>query len=208
MDPIKPIPAAKRPRRRPRTPNPEVRTRLLVAAGELINESGYPGLRVDQVAERAGLSVGTFYLYFDGKADLFASLVVELTGRLRTRLRAAYGAGGTAPERLERALDAYLDFVERNTKAFLYFRDAGTIHTTVGNLNTWAFAQHADDLRPVLEDGMAQGELREADAPLLAQALVGLMQHLAGFWIENRDLHTRDDVKGLLMSMGMRGLQR
>lgn len=206
VEPIKPVSAARRPRRRPRTPNPEVRTRLLVAAGELMNEEGFGGLRVDQIAERAGLSVGTFYLYFDGKADLFVSLVVELTGRLRERMRGAYDAGGTARERLERALEAYLDFVEANTKGFLYFRDAGTIHTTVGSLHNWAFAQHADDLRPVLEDGMANGELRDADAELLAQALVGLMQHLAGFWIENRDTYTRDDVKGLLTSLGMRGL--
>jgi AcrR family transcriptional regulator len=204
---IKPLPRQRSARRRPRTPNPEVRRRLLLAAGDLINVEGLPQLRVDEIAERAGLSVGTFYLYFDGKADLFASLVVELTGRLRDRLRAAYGTGGPTAERLERAVDAYLDFVAANEKGFLYFRDAGTVHTTVGSLTTWAFEQHAEDLRPVLEDGMEAGELHREDPNLLAQALLGLMQHLAGYWIENRERVSRDEVKRLLVALGNRSLQ-
>lgn len=204
---IKPLPRDRKPRRRPRTPNPEVRSRLLVAAGELINEEGMPQLRVDRIAERAGLSVGTFYLYFDGKADLFANLVVELTGRLRRRLRSAYEQGTTTAERLERALDAYLDFVESNEKGFVYFRDSGTVHTTVGSLNAWAFGQYAEDLRPLLEEGMERGEILREDPELVAQALLGLMQHLAGFWVENRDHISRSDVKRMLVAVGTRSLQ-
>jgi AcrR family transcriptional regulator len=204
---IRPLPRDRGARRRPRTPNPEVRARLLRAAGELINEEGMPRLRVDRIAERAGLSVGTFYLYFDGKADLFANLVVELTGRLRRRLREAYAGGATTAERLERALDAYLDFVGANEKGFVYFRDSGTVHTTVGSLNTWAFAQYAEDLRPLLEEGMQRSEILRENPELLAQALLGLMQHLAGFWIENRDRISREDVKRMLISVGTRSLQ-
>lgn len=206
-DPIKPLPRKRGTRRRPRTPNPEARARLLLAAGQLINEEGVPQLRIDRIAERAGLSVGTFYLYFDGKADLFANLVVELTGRLRHRLRAGYARGASTAERLESALDAYLDFVASNEKGFLYFRDAGTVHTTVGPLNTWAFAQHAEDLRPLLEEGMERGEILRANPELLAQALLGLMQHLAGFWIENCERISRDEVKRMLVEVGTRSLR-
>jgi AcrR family transcriptional regulator len=206
-DAIKPLPRERAPRRRPRTPNPAVRARLLLAAGQLINEAGVPQLRIDRIAERAGLSVGTFYLYFDGKADLFANLVVELTGHLRRRLRAAYEQGASTSERLERALDAYLDFVASNEKGFLYFRDAGTIHTTVGPLNTWAFAQYAADLSPLLEEGMQRGEILRENPELLAQALLGLIQHLAGFWIENRERVSREEVKRMLVALGTRSLQ-
>lgn len=204
---MRPLPRERTARRRPRTPNPAVRTRLLLAAGQLINEAGLPQLRVDQIAERAGLSVGTFYLYFDGKADLFANLVVELTGRLRERLRAAYAEGGTTAERLERALDAYLDFAASNEKGFLYFRDTGTVHTTVGSLNTWAFEQHAQDLRPLLAEAMDRGEILREDPELLAQALLGLVQHLAGFWLENRDRIARDEIKRMLVALGTGSLQ-
>ncbi|MEV6157936.1 helix-turn-helix domain-containing protein [Nonomuraea sp. NPDC052129] len=49
------------------------------------------------LARRAGLSVGTFYLYFEGKDDLFVNLVVTYTGLLQARLRQAYERRGHIP---------------------------------------------------------------------------------------------------------------
>ncbi|SPL98695.1 Transcriptional regulator, TetR family [[Actinomadura] parvosata subsp. kistnae] len=154
---IKPVRPERRGRRRLGTENPEVQRRLLDAAGQIIATEGWPALRIDDLVRRAGLSVGTFYLYFDNKADLFVQLVVRHTERLRARLREAYAGDGTAAERLDRALDAYLDFVTETGPGFLHFRNAGNIETTVGPLSTWAFRQHADDLRPLLETAMAEG---------------------------------------------------
>lgn len=208
-DDIRPVPVRPPPRarRRPRTPNPQVRLRLLAAASELIGRQGVPQLRVEEVAEKAGLSVGTFYLYFDGKADLFAALVVAYTEQLRVRLRAAYEAEAALPERLAQALDAYLDFVEQNQKGFLYFKDAGTIETTVGPLSSWALRQHAEDLIPLLEEGTRSGELRPEDPELTAQAVLGLAQHIAGYWLEHRDRIGRDTVRRFLLTTAALGLR-
>ncbi len=167
---------------------------MLEAAADLIRREGFPQLRVEEIAARAGVSVGTFYLYFEGKDDLFVQLVVEYTRRLRERLGAAFVGGASFTERMQRALDAYFDFVEENDAGFLYFRDSGTVDTTVGRLSTWAVDQHAEDLRPQLEEAMASGEIRRDDPMLLAQAVVGLVQHLAGFWLEHRDQMSRAEL--------------
>lgn len=192
---IKPVSARKRGRKQLRSPNPEVTARILEAAAELIRSEGLTQLRVDEVAERAGVSVGTFYLYFEGKDDLFVKLVVEYTTRLRARLADAYSSDASYGEQMEEALNAYLDFVEENTAGFLYYRDSGTVDTTVGRLSTWALDQHANDMRPVLEEAMSRGELRRDDAELLAQATLGVVQHLVGFWLEHRDHCTRDELQ-------------
>ena len=193
--PIKPVSTPKRARKELRNPNPEVTARLLEAAAELIRREGFPQLRVEEIAERAGVSVGTFYLYFAGKDDLFVQLVVEYTTQLRERLTKAYGVDGSYAARMQRALDAYLDFVEENEAGFLYFRDSSTVDTTVGRLSTWAFEQHVADLRPVLEEAMNRSELRRDDVTLLAQATLGVVQHLAGFWVEHRDHCSRADLQ-------------
>lgn len=178
--------------------------RLIAAAARLIGEQGFAELRVNDVAERAGLSVGSFYLYFDGKDDLFTTLVVEYTAQLRQRCQAAYAGPGPVIDRLKRGLEAYLDFVQENERGFLYFRDAGSLQTNVGNLTTWAFEQHAADLRPLLEEGMRSGELPQQDPALLSQALLGLMQHLAGYWLENKARYTREQTAAFLGALGAR----
>jgi TetR/AcrR family transcriptional regulator len=178
------------------------------AASSLIHEQGVPQLRVEEVASKAGLSVGTFYLYFDGKDDLFAHLVIEYTQRLRERMRESYDGPGSLTERLEHSLDAYLRFVEENEKGFLYFRDAGTIQTPVGRLSSWALDQHAADLRPLLEEGMKSGGYRSLDPQQTAQAIVGLTQHMAGWWLEHRDRCSRQELTHFLLSLTGLGLQR
>ena len=50
---------------------------LLAAALELFVDRGVAGAPVDAIAERARVSKGTLYLYFDGKAALFDRLIAE-----------------------------------------------------------------------------------------------------------------------------------
>ncbi|HWG00698.1 MAG TPA: TetR family transcriptional regulator [Trebonia sp.] len=50
--------------------------RKLLEAGMIeFEERGFGGVRVDDVVQRAGISHGTFYLYFSNKEDLFNALL-------------------------------------------------------------------------------------------------------------------------------------
>ena len=49
--------------------------RLLDAGMIEFEERGFHGVRVDDVVQRAGISHGTFYLYFANKEDLFKALL-------------------------------------------------------------------------------------------------------------------------------------
>jgi len=50
--------------------------RKLLEAGTIeFEERGFNGVRVDDVVRRAGISHGTFYLYFSNKEDLFRALL-------------------------------------------------------------------------------------------------------------------------------------
>jgi AcrR family transcriptional regulator len=195
---IKAIRSSGRQRRRLRTPNPEVRQRILEAADSLIHEQGFPSLRIEQIVERAGLSIGTFYLYFESKDDMFINLVIENTGLLQRRVEAASKTEGTVPQRLDRVLDTYLDFVKEHERGFLYYHNAGHVDTTVGPLSIWACNQCATVLQPLLEEGMAHDEIRKTDPKLLAQAMAGLTQHIAGYWLQHQEGYTRKEVKDFL----------
>lgn len=177
------------------------------AAVNLAREHGFPELRIEEIVEEAGLSVGTFYLYFDSKADLFIALVTEYTEDLRARLEDAYEGEGTVPQKLARGLETYLDFVEKNEKGFLYFvRAADSISTSRGRLSTWAFDVHASTMRPLLDEAMKKGEMREMDRDLVAQALVGMIQHLAGFWLEHPKGYSREKIRDFINSLTAFGL--
>jgi AcrR family transcriptional regulator len=52
---------------------------ILEAAFEEFSRNGYASTTLDHVAERAGVTKGTIYVYFDNKEHLFISMVRELT---------------------------------------------------------------------------------------------------------------------------------
>src|SRR5205823_5618277 len=58
------------------------RARLVEAAKEVFAEQGLPDARIADIAERAGVSYGSFYHYFDSKEALFREIADELDDRL------------------------------------------------------------------------------------------------------------------------------
>lgn len=49
--------------------------RILEAATSLFREVGYDAARIEDIAERAGVSVGTFYNYYENKGDILVAAV-------------------------------------------------------------------------------------------------------------------------------------
>ena len=69
------------------------REELLGAALEVFGEKGYAATTISDMVSAAGVTQGTFYLYFKNKADIFSELLDEyrtsmITGLLNTDFKA------------------------------------------------------------------------------------------------------------------------
>lgn len=74
------------------------RSRLVDAAEAIVRDGGAAALRLDSVAEAAGLHRSSVYRYFDSKEELLTAVVVQATLRLGREVVAALGADAP-PER-------------------------------------------------------------------------------------------------------------
>ncbi len=93
------------------------RERLLAAMLRATNELTYREVSVQDVLERAGVSRPTFYEHFENKEDCFLAAFDSAAARLRGRLEAAAGEGGTWREGLRGALAELLRFVGEDPDA-------------------------------------------------------------------------------------------
>jgi AcrR family transcriptional regulator len=75
------------------------RRELVIAAYELIAESGLEELRTRDIAAKVGINISTLHYYFETKEDLIAAVVDHMTELFRT-LRAPLPAGASALEEL------------------------------------------------------------------------------------------------------------
>ena len=67
-------------------PREKRRTALLRAARDVFVTHGYQDARIEQIARKAGVGKGTFYLYFKDKRAIYAELVDGLFQRLRAAI--------------------------------------------------------------------------------------------------------------------------
>jgi AcrR family transcriptional regulator len=85
------------------------RARMLRAMAEVMAEQGYVGTSVADVIARAGTSRETFYEQFASKQGCFIAAYELAAQTVLSELEREAASDGTARERFERAIRAYLD---------------------------------------------------------------------------------------------------
>ncbi len=91
---------------------------ILDAARALLLKRGISSTSMNQIARDAELSVGTLYLYFTNKEDLYAELQEEGLNLLYDNIRKAKERGKNPRDSLQEIALAYLTFSEENKSYF------------------------------------------------------------------------------------------
>lgn len=88
------------------------------AAMELFVRDGYEGFSLRALAKALGCSHATPYRYFDGKAELFATVRAEGFRRFGVHLRTRLETSTDPLERIHILADAYFEFATTQSAAF------------------------------------------------------------------------------------------
>jgi AcrR family transcriptional regulator len=88
------------------------RARLLAAAKEIFEEQGFLDARISDIAERAGLSHGSFYHYFESKEEIFREVAETVEERLSAPLGSVIldpDSDATPRQRIREAMRLHLE---------------------------------------------------------------------------------------------------
>jgi len=98
------------------------RESILRAALEVIKEEGYSGLSIDKVAEKAELSKGAIYLYFESKENLIIEVFWMLMGELLERIKAVIQQipPGDVEKGVKSLIKVIVDFYCSQQKFFVF----------------------------------------------------------------------------------------
>ena len=156
------------------------RARLLEAAERIFAELGYHDASIVKITEAAGVSQGTFYLYFPGKAEIFDELVRDLNARVRHAMSEGAAQGTTRAEKERLGFRAFFRFSAEHPALYRVMRQAefvcpDTLHYHYGKI--------AEGYATALRQAMDEGEIARADPEILAWALMGVGELLGLRWI-------------------------
>lgn len=99
----------------------ERRKQILDAARDLLFKKGIGATSMNQIARNAELSVGTLYLYFTNKEELYAALQEEGLDLLYAAINAVGERDLPPREKLEQMALAYLEFSQQHRKYYEIF---------------------------------------------------------------------------------------
>jgi len=97
----------------------ERRNAIVAAAARVFARHGLDGATIEMVAREAEVAVGTIYLYFASRDDLFLSLIAERGAQLRARYVEIQARKHQPLEELRAMANAYLDYLRESRELFL-----------------------------------------------------------------------------------------
>ena len=179
------------------------RAAILSAAESVMGSQGFSAASIADITRLADTALGTFYIYFSSKEEVFRELVLEM-GQV-TRAMVSDAIAG-APDRLsaERAgLKAFLKFVAARPSLYRIVEEARFVDPEAYRAYFSDFGgAYAAQLRAAEE----RGEISKGDAEVRAWALMGLAKALGDRYILWDDAPDLDRVVDEAHRMICKGL--
>ena len=155
------------------------RRRILEAAESVFADRGFHDASIDDVVRASGLSVGAIYSYFRGKDELVQACCLNAINETIDGILADLRTGGTVRQNLDRALDAWFAWLEKDSWAHMFL------------IQSWAAAAESPAIRDtllrrreriatvaaiLLREGVQNGELRrDLDVELVGRGLAAML---------------------------------
>jgi AcrR family transcriptional regulator len=187
------------------------RGEILKAAQEVISRRGYQATSVADVIEAAGISRGTFYLYFDGIDVLFYELVDTFATELMGRIRPVRLEDGNPVEQLHSNLTRVVDLLfDKRDLTVILLREAIAFNETVDQKLNRLYQFLLKNIAGALRNGAEWGLTRKVNEPVIAMAIIGsikevLYQHLV---VRRNEEPDKKVIVEELLHFGLTGLQK
>jgi AcrR family transcriptional regulator len=162
-----------------------------------------PDVGMDEIAAEAGVTKPVLYRHFTDKADLYLAVGERGTDLLMSKIIPALAEDGPIYERIRRAVDCYIAFVDqyRELYRFLVLRPNPT-----QNLVREDKSKIADVLSALLAGYLKLFRMDEVVAGPSAHGIVGMVQAAGEWWLDHPDEMTRDQLTDHLTRLIWHGI--
>jgi AcrR family transcriptional regulator len=180
------------------------RAQLIEVGRAVFAESGYEATSVEEIAARAKVSKPILYGHFGGKEGLYAVIVDREVEYILSNIAEAVSSG-TARARLEKAVLAYLSYVEEHPQGFaVLLRDAPKQSSELPAL----MYDLADRISDVFTEQFGEAGYDSKFAPIYAHALVGMVAFVGQWWTESDQAPPVETVASHIGALAWTGLRR
>ena len=183
----------------------ETREKLLQAAEAEFGERGYPDASIASITQRAGVALGTFYVYFESKEEIFRALVSYMRDLTRQWVSERVAE---SPDRLtaeRRGVEAFIDFVRSHRNLY---RIVSMAQFVAEDAFREYYTVFADAYRQNLKRAAKDKEIRDGDCEVWGWALIGMTVFLGMRFADWDEERSSEDIAAAASDLIARGMAR
>jgi len=160
------------------------RADILDAAVKNFAAKGFHNATVAEIAAASGFAIGTLYQFFESKEQLYTAMLTEKLAMMYAGIRAAVEEESDIVRKIELLVASHFRYVEENAEFCSIFVRGDYLSISEGSaeLRTRMRSDYARHVA-FIEEVMRTGFLKEMDPPMMAAALMGIVNSYAAKWI-------------------------
>ena len=181
----------------------KTREKLLEAAEMEFGEKGFHEAAITGITQRAGVALGTFYVYFESKEEVFRALVAHMGELTRHWISERVGKSPDRVTAERRGVKAFIEFVREHGNLYQIVSEAQFVANDAFRDYYMVFA---DAYTENLEQAGRAGQIPPGDYEVWAWALCGMNVFLGmrfGAWSTERPSDDIADAISELIGSGL-----
>jgi AcrR family transcriptional regulator len=189
------------------------RMEILEQAEKLFAMKGFHKVTVAEIAHASGFSIGSLYQFFEGKENLYTTMISEKLDLMYAEIRKAANTGKDIHGKLEALIDAHLQFIEKNTDFCRLFmeRESAALSEAMASLRQKLiddYFKHITFIENLLKDGIKKGLLRALPPHEMAEALFHLIRASSIEWMLVPVKESLISKKGFILDVFLHGVKK
>ena len=155
------------------TPDPEpIDCRILTAALDLYVEKGFHNVSIHDVQKLSGVSIGSIYKHFGGKAGIARALYTHLLNEMNDMIDSVLDAKRSPIEQCNRIIELLFHYSEtrRNIIAYVFYAKHKEF---IGDEEPICSAEPFKKMRAIVQQGMDDGSIKPCNSRVATASIFG-----------------------------------
>ncbi|MBF9254696.1 TetR/AcrR family transcriptional regulator [Pontibacter sp. 172403-2] len=156
------------------------RKHILDTAEKMFAAFGYEGASTRQLASEAGVNMAMLNYYFGSKESLLQAVLERRIAGMRNQLEEAKEVNASAWEKLNRALEIYLNRVSANNSfhRIIYREISLNQRSTLSYFLSENVFRNVQTIMDIIREGIQDSSFRKVDVEMTAASILGTIYYL------------------------------
>lgn len=188
------------------------RAEILEQAEKIFSLKGYHNVTMAEIADASGFSTGSLYQFFEGKENLYTSMISEKLDLMFSEIENATQRVENVLDKIDMLVDAQLQFMEKNADFCRLFAkgESAVLSETMTSLRKKlieGYLKHINFIENLLKQGISKGLIRNIPANDMAQSLFYLIRASSIEWMLSLKNESPSTKKKVILDIFFNGVK-